>query len=280
MPSPRRRLQIPAIAVLCALAGAAAAGTAASPAVGDPPSAFDPQGALAYSQSAIGRSITPHRLLDGAANERRLSDFRGKPLVLNLVYTGCAHSCPLIVQTLYKAVEVAQDAFGADAFTVVTVGFDTEIDTPEQMRFYARSQGVDLPGWHFLSADQGTVEQLTREVGFIYFPSPKGFDHLAQVTVLDSDGRVFHQVYGDSFEPPALVEPLKQLISGRSSLPISLDGLVERVRLFCTLYDPASGRYRFEWSLFVGLAIAAMSLIGLGTILTRALLRDLRSRRA
>lgn len=278
MPYSRRALQLSAIAVLCALSGSAMA--AAGLAAEDPPSAFDPQGALAYSQSAIGRSITPHRLLDGASNERRLSDFHGKPLVLNLVYTGCAHSCPLIVQTLYNAVEVAQDAFGADAFTVVTIGFDTEIDTPDQMRFYARSQGVDLPGWHFLSADQGTVEQLTREVGFIYFPSPKGFDHLAQVTVLDSDGRVFHQVYGDSFEPPALVEPLKQLISGQGSLPISLDGLVERVRLFCTLYDPASGRYRFEWSLFVGLAIAAMSLAGLGTILTRALFRERSSRRA
>jgi protein SCO1/2 len=274
----RRPLQLSAIAVLWVLSGAA--GATAGPAVEDPPSAFDPQGALAYSQSAIGRSIAPHRLLDGALNERRLTDFRGKPLVLNLVYTGCAHSCPLIVQTLYNAVEVAQDTFGTDAFTVVTVGFDTETDTPEQMRAYARSQGVDLPGWHFLSADRGTVEQLTREVGFIYFPSPKGFDHLAQVTVLDGEGQVFHQVYGDTFEPPALVEPLKRLISGQSSLPLSLDGLVERVRLFCTLYDPASGRYRFEWSLFIGLAIAAMSLLGIGTILVRALLRDFSRRRA
>lgn len=278
MPCQRRLLQFPAIVVLCALAGAAAATD--GPVAEDPPSAFDPQGALAYSQSAIGRSLTPHKLLDAAMNERRLAEFRGKPLVLNLVYTGCAHSCPLIVQTLYNAVEVAQDTFGDDAFAIVTVGFDTEIDTPDQMRAYARSQGVDLPDWHFLSADQGAVEQLTREVGFIYFPSPKGFDHLAQVTVLDAEGRVFRQVYGDNFEPPALVEPLKQLIFGQSGVPLSLDGLVERVRLFCTLYDPASGRYRFEWSLFVGLAIGAASLLGVGTILTRALLRDLRQRRA
>ena len=206
-------------------------------------------------------------------NERRLSEFQGKPLVLNLVYTGCAHSCPLIVQTLYRAVEVAQDTFGVDAFEVVTIGFDTEIDTPDQMRAYASSQGVDLPGWHFLSADEDTVERLTREVGFIYHPSPKGFDHLAQVMVLDAEGRVFHQVYGDTFEPPALVEPLKQLLFGQSGDLLTLDGLVDRVRLFCTLYDPASGRYRFDWSLFVGIGIGAASLLGIGAILTRALWR-------
>ncbi|NNG04300.1 MAG: SCO family protein [Inquilinus sp.] len=273
----RRLLQGLAAAGACALAGMVAA--TASPALEAPPSAFDPQGALAYSQSAIGRSISPHRLLDGTSNGRHLAEFGGKPLVLNLVYTGCTHSCPLIVQTLYQAVETAQDTFGPEAFTIVTIGFDTDMDTPEQMRAYARSQGVDLPGWHFFSADKATVDRLSGEVGFIYFPSPKGFDHLAQVTVLDAEGRVYRQVYGDAFEPPALVEPLKQLIYGRPSEPLSIEGIVDRVRLFCTLYDPASGRYRFEWSLFVGLVIGAASLIGVGTILVRALLRDLRRQR-
>ncbi len=258
----------------------AAVNAASGTAVQDPPSVFDPQGALAYSQDAIGRSVTPHRLLDGGGIERRLTEFLGRPLVLNLVYTGCAHSCPLIVQTLYRAVDIAQDTFGTDAFTVVTIGFDTDIDTPDRMRAYARSQGVDLPGWHFLSADRETVDRLTREVGFIYFSSPKGFDHLAQVTVLDAQGRVFHQVYGDTFQPPALVEPLKQLIAGESGAAFSLEGLVERVRLFCTLYDPAAGRYRFEWSLFVGLVIGTLALFTIGTILIRALIRDLAQRRA
>ena len=276
MPPPRDLVRSLALAGSWIVAGVVAA--QAGPTAEALPSAFDPQGALAYSQSAIGRSISPHRLLDGGANERQLSEFAGKPLVLNLVYTGCTHTCPLIVQTLYQAAEIAQDTFGPEAFSIVTIGFDTDIDTPEQMRAYARSQGVDLPGWHFFSADETTVDRLSREIGFIYFPSPKGFDHLAQVTVLDAEGHVYRQVYGDSFDPPALVEPLKQLIYGRPSEPLSIEGVVDRIRLFCTLYDPASGRYRFEWSLFVGMTIGAASLLGIGTILVRALIRDLRHR--
>ena len=271
----RRLFRLIVTAGLCTVSGMVAAGAATT----DPPSPFDPQGALAYSQDAIGRSVTSIDLLDGARNRRSLAEFQGRPLVLNMIFTGCAHSCPLIVQNLYRAVDNAHETFGEDAFSVVTIGFDTDIDTPEQMRAYARSQGVDLPGWHFLSADRDTVEQLTREVGFIYFPSPKGFDHIAQVSLLDPEGRVYHQVYGDNFAPPALVEPMKQLISGLPANRLSLDGLVERVRLFCTLYDPASGRYRFDWSLFVGLTIGALALLGIGAVLARALLREFRRHR-
>jgi protein SCO1/2 len=31
--------------------------------------------------------------------------------------------------------------------------------------------------------------------------------------------------------------------------------LINRVRFFCTVYDPSSGRYYFNYSLFMGIAI-------------------------
>ena len=43
---------------------------------------------------------------------------------------------------------------------------------------------------------------------------PRGFDHLAQTTVIDAHGRIYRQVYGDAFAVPALVEPLKDLALG------------------------------------------------------------------
>jgi protein SCO1/2 len=38
--------------------------------------------------------------------------------------------------------------------------------------------------------------------------------------------------------------------------------LVNRVRLFCTLYDPRTGGYRFDYSPFVGMAIGLLALAG------------------
>lgn len=246
---------------------------------GSVPSPYDPEAALNYSQKAIGTVIGDYAFRDRRGREVRLSTYRGRPLVINFVYTACTDVCPLIVQTLARAVETAQDALGRDSFAVVTIGFDAAHDTPKRMRAYARSQGIDLPNWTFLSTDEDTARALAEDIGFIYYPSPKGFDHLAQVSVIDADGRVAAQVYGDTFEPPALVEPLKSLLLRRQLARPTLDGLIERVRLFCTLYDPATGRYRFDYSLFVGLTIGAGSLLTVGFILVRALLRQRRMER-
>lgn len=259
------------VAALAAVAGAAWGAEAVSP--------FDRSAALAYSQAAIGRSIGDHLLLDGRGRPVRLAERQGKPLIVNMVYTGCTDTCPLVVDSLYRGVRAAQQALGAESFAVVTIGFEAGRDTPERMRAYSRSRGVDLPNWSFLAADAGTVERLAAELGFIYFPSPKGFDHLAQISVLDAEGRVYRQVYGASFDPPAVVEPLKDLVLGRRADVTSLEGLVNRVRLFCTIYDPAGDRYRFDYSLFIGLAVGALSLGGIGVVLVRGLLRDRRQRR-
>jgi protein SCO1 len=243
------------------------------------PSPFEPRAALEYSQAAIGRSVGDHLFLDVDREPVRLSDFRGRPLVVSLIFTACADTCPTIMQALYRSVRIGQDALGSDSFHVVTIGFDAVRDRPEQMRAYARSQGLDLPNWTFLSGDRSTIEALSAELGFIYFPSPRGFDHLTQTTVLDAEGTVYRHVYGDNFEPPALVDPLKGLVFGRSASVTSLEGLIDRVRFLCTVYDARTGRYRFDYSIFIGLAIGSLSLGGIGLVVGRAWLRERRRRR-
>lgn len=229
----------------------------------------DQQAALEASQAALGRTLADHAFRDTSHRPVRLADFRGRPLVVNLVYTACSQACPLVVQTLYPAVEAAQDALGETAFAVATIGFDARNDTPERMRAFARAQGVDLPNWVFLSADQTTIDRLAAELGFTITPSAQGLDHVAQVSVIDPEGRVYRQIYGGAFEVPALVEPLKELVFGARSGWTTLDGLINRVRLFCTLYDPRSDRYRFDWSVFIGIAIGAASLAGVAIFVLR-----------
>ena len=261
---------------IAALATALAASYPTSEAAAETqPSVFDPQSAIAYSQAAVGRTIGDYAFRDISGDSLRLADFRGKPLVVNLVFTACVQSCPLVVQSLHRAVDVAQEALGADTFSVVTIGFDAEHDTPGRMHDYARDQGVALDNWHFLSGRGVDIQRLLEELGFLYFPSPRGFDHLAQTSVLDAEGRVHQQVYGADFEPPALVEPLKGLMFGQAGGLVDVAALIERVRLFCTFYDPVRDRYGFDYSFFFALAIGGLSLIGLATLLGRAWLRAL-----
>jgi protein SCO1/2 len=128
------------------------------------------------------------------------------------------------------------------------------------MQAYAAEHNIDDSNWVFLSADSETMKRFTSEIGFAYFPSPRGFDHLAQTTILDRDGRVYRQIYGDIFNPPSFVEPLKELVFGHPAESRGLSVWIDKVRLFCTIYDPNSGRYKFDYSVFVAAITGLMSL--------------------
>ena len=248
---------------------------AAAPAGGHD-AGFEESQALADSQRAVGRQIGEHRFIDTAGRPVALAALRGRPVVLSLIYTSCADICPLITQRLAGAVAAAEDALGEGSFSVLTVGFDTAADTPERMRLYRRERGIDRDGWRFVSADHATIDSLARELGFTYVRSAKGFDHLTQTTVLDGEGRVYRHVYGDDFAPPALVEPLKELVYGGGASAVSWSGLVNRVRLLCTVYNPATGRYRFDYSPFLSFGLGVLIFGALGTVLARAWRRDWR----
>ncbi len=207
--------------------------------------------AIELSQRVIGTRVADYAFTDSRGQARRLGDYRGKPLLVNFVYTGCSQVCPITVRFLDKAICEARRALGRDSFAIATIGFNQPFDTPQALRTFAAQHAISDSKWDFLSPAPGTVEALTREFGFTWYATPKGFDHVTQVTVLDAEGRIYRQIYGDRFDVPMLIGPLKQLITGTPAPAGDWRALVEKVRLFCTVYDRSSGRYRLNYSLFV-----------------------------
>ena len=241
---------------------------------------YDADQSLATSQAVLGSRLENLELTDSHGQRVQLADYLGKPVLVSLIFTSCYHVCPAITRHLAAAVEVAREALGEDSFQVLTIGFDTANDSPEAMRQFARAQKVDDPNWAFLSATPEVMGRLTASVGFVYFPSPRGFDHINQVTLVDRDGVIYRQVYGADFDLPWLVEPLKELVFNRPQ-PAQhfVTGLVDRVRLFCTVYDPATGRYRFDYSLFVQIAVGGLIILAIAAWLLLEIIRARRRKR-
>jgi protein SCO1/2 len=243
---------------------------------------YDPDRALERSQAAIGNIIGDYELLDhlGAPVKLR-SDHAGRPLVISMIFTSCHHVCPQTTKHLASAVDAAREALGTDSFDVVTIGFDIAHDTPSAMGAFARKQSVNEPGWRFLSASTESIEQLSDDLGFIFFPTARGFDHINQTTIVTRDGQVYGQVYGVTFELPWLVEPLKELVFNRpGSAGHLVAGLVDRVKLFCTVYDPTTGRYRFDNSLFVRIFAGGTFILALVIYLVREHISARRARKS
>ena len=237
-----------------------------------------PEQALARSQAALGRTLGDPVFRDAGGKEVRLSQFQGKPLIITLIYTACSTACPLVLKTVAAATEEAAKIFGPDRFAVATIGFDTDHDTPERIRTFAAAQGLALTRWSILGGDLAAVAAVAEDTGFTFFPSPRGFDHIAQTTVIDGEGRVFRQIYGETFDAPLLVGTLRELLTGHSFSPASLEDLLTRIKLFCTVYDPARGRYRFSYAVFFELLVAGLTVMGLGVFVVRHGWRFLRQR--
>ena len=219
-------------------------------------SSFDSEAALKASQGAIGTQLGDYRFMSSTGEMLSFVDLRGKPLVLSLIYTSCFHTCPQTIQHLAKVIGKAREAVGDDRFNVAVIGFDVDNDLPGAMRYFGRKQGVNDKGWHLLSADKETIDPLMKELGFVYVPSPRGYDHLIQATILDAEGRIYRQVYGEVFDTQLMVEPIMDLVFERPAPNEGiLDVLVNRVRLFCTTYDPRNDSYRFDYSLFMSMFI-------------------------
>jgi protein SCO1/2 len=212
--------------------------------------ALDGAEALRASQAALGRTVGDYELLDRAGRPVRLASFRGRPLLVSFIYTGCFQVCPANTRALDEAVADLQARFGVGRFSVASIGFNQPADSPPALKDFAVRQGISRPDWDFLSAPARVVQPLTRDFGFLYAPTPAGFDHVLQVTLLDAQGRIVRQVYGDRAPVEALGDSLQSLLAGQALAPQgAVAELVERIRILCTVYDPETGTYRVDYSL-------------------------------
>jgi cytochrome oxidase Cu insertion factor (SCO1/SenC/PrrC family) len=131
----------------------------------------------------------------------RLSDFRGRAVVLSLFYASCAdgNACPLATATLRAAQrEIARRRLGGQV-ALLSVTFDEARDTVAVLRAERERAGAG-PEWRF-----ATPETAARREALL-----SGFDqriarapdgtivHPLRVYLLDGRGRV-RQIYSQSF---------------------------------------------------------------------------------
>jgi len=217
---------------------------------------LDSQAAYKRSQDAIGKPVGDHVLLDRQGRPTRLADYKGKPLLVNFIYTACFQVCPTTTRNLQKAVENTVAMLGPGRFNIVSIGFNQPFDSPEALKAFSTQHGIHLPNWEFLSPAPAIVDELTQNFGFSYVATTAGFDHLNQISFVDAEGRIVRQVYGESFTAQDIAEPLKAMVTGAPLPPqtSTLAELADRLRIICSVYDPLTGKYRTNYALYFEIA--------------------------
>lgn len=231
---------------------------------------LDAEIAYELSQEAVGRMTGDHVLTDQRGEPLALAGLRGRPLIVSLVFTSCATVCPLTTDHLRDQVLAARKALGEDGFAVLTFGFDASGDRPAQLAAFAGTHRIaGIPDWFIASADEETTAAFLAELGFSFATAARGFDHVTQTTILDAEGRVYRQIYGDAFPLQVMVEPLKELVLGKRTRSVALPDLIDRINFLCTVYNPRTGAYRFDYGILFGIFFGAVSLILTGSVILR-----------
>lgn len=234
--------------------------------------------AVRLAKEAIGRKVPDIVMRDRRGRPVRLSDYRGKPLLVSFIYTGCFEVCPTQTRSLYESVKGLDTMLGQSQFNVVSIGFNQPFDSPEAMRSFSAQHRIQHRNWEFLSPPTNQVDALTQAFGFSWVATPAGFDHVLGVTVVDADGRIASQVLGDVVGADRLGVPLRRLLLYEQPLPQvgKLESLVERVRILCTVYDEDTGQYRYDFKLIFTILGGVLFFL---TVLIYAVLEWRRQRR-
>ncbi|MBI3752900.1 MAG: SCO family protein [Deltaproteobacteria bacterium] len=211
--------------------------------------------AIQAAEWAEGTTPRDYILVDQDGKTFRLSEYfgKGKPLLVSFIYTSCTAVCPTITGSLSKAALEARKEFG-DKFNVLTIGFDSEIDTPERLREYGKRFTDNFRFMRFATGSKDTIEKMTKDFGFFYQKEKWGFNHLNMISVVNAQGKIYKQVYGQKLIPADIETPLKELITGRMPKQGTLT-LIDRIKLFCSTYDPATGRYVVNWPVIIGFLV-------------------------
>jgi protein SCO1 len=206
-----------------------------------------PGGALkevGFDQNLNAQLPLTTKFRDEEGRPVQLADYFGKrPVILVMGYSNCPLLCSQVLGEVTRSLKPLDASIGKD-FDVVTVSINPK-ETPEQADSLRRSylKRYNRPGsesgWHALTGDEPSIQQLAKAVGFRYTYSPKLnlYAHASGFVLLTPAGRISRYFYGVEYPARELKNALTEASASRIGSPIS------KLVLYCYDFDPATGKY-------------------------------------
>ena len=211
------------------------------------------------------------------ATVRLGSYFRGRPVIVNLVYYQCPMLCNLILTGMVKTLSAISLQPGKD-FDIVTISFDPS-ETPKlaaakrdsYLAQYNRPGAADA--WHFLTGDEAQIHKVTEAVGFHYRwdDRQKAWAHASGIFIATPEGKLSRYIYG-VYYPRRDVR--LSLVEASAS---KIGTLNDQVLLFCYHYDPRNGKYGLVIMNIIRFFCTA-TVVCLGTFLILMMRRERRNK--
>ena len=164
-----------------------------------------------------GQTIPNFTLTDQANKRVTFSQFRGKVVAINFIYTSCAlpNFCYRNTNTFGVIQKRFKAKLGRD-LVLLTVTFDPARDRPDVLASYARTWKADPNTWHFLTGPVPDVQKLDHLFGVEFFPDEGLMNHSLHTAIIDRHGRLFTNIEGNQFTAEQLGDLVQAVLINKS----------------------------------------------------------------
>ncbi len=152
------------------------------------------------------------RWKDQTAKTIKLSELRGKPQLLVMLFTKCETSCPLIIEDL-KGIATELSLFGTGQINVSIFSLDSRRETPESLKAFAIKRKVPENWRLFTSSKDESVAELAAALGIRYKRLKNGdIIHSNVIYFLNAKGEVLAQKEGLKAPHTDFIKQIRNLL--------------------------------------------------------------------
>jgi protein SCO1/2 len=132
-------------------------------------------------------------LTDQNGKPVRLSDYRGKAVVLTFIYTRCPlpNFCPLMSKN-FQALQGRLAKAMPGKCHLLSISIDPKFDSPEVLKGYAALYQADEKYWTFATGSEEQINSVATLFGLVHEPEGGMISHNLRTALIGADGRLVH----------------------------------------------------------------------------------------
>lgn len=167
------------------------------------------------SASALkrGDAVPDFELVNQDNKRIKLSQYRGRPLLLTFIYTRCPlpEFCPLTSKKFSEIYRELSSLPSSKKPHLLTISFDSDYDTLAVLRDYARRymNPLAFKDWEFATGSMGQIKEITTYFGLIYRKESGQITHSLVTALIGADGTLAHLYLRNDWTPKDVLAELR-----------------------------------------------------------------------
>lgn len=138
----------------------------------------------------------PSKWTNQDGKDIKMSDLKGKVLVMVMIYTSCKSACPRLVADM-RNIESRLPENIKDNVKLVLVSIDPKVDTPERLKSFSIENKMEGDQWTFLRSTEDNTREFAAVLAVNYKKiSPLDFSHSNIISVFNAEGELAYQQEG------------------------------------------------------------------------------------